>query len=96
MYKGTTPTIIFMFTDFDPTTADKVTVSFSNGLNITEENLDITADSISLWLSQEQTLAMPKGNVSVQINFLFEDGQRVATNKQNIDFNSNLLNEVMS
>lgn len=96
MYKGTTPTFIFTFTNFDPTTAEKVIVSFSNGLEVTEEDLDITSDSISLWLDQAQTLAMPKGNVIVQINFLFPDGQRAATNKQSVSWDSNLYNEVMS
>lgn len=96
MYKGTTPTFIFSFTDFDPTTAEKIIVSFSNGLEVTEEDLDVTSDSISLWLDQAQTLAMPNGNVNVQINFLFADGQRVASNVQTVVWNRNLHNEVMT
>lgn len=96
MYKGTTPTFIFSFADFDPTTADKVIVTFSNGLEVTEEDLDITSEAISLWLDQPQTLAMPAGNVNVQINFLFADGQRVATNIQTVVWNKNLHNEVMT
>lgn len=96
MYKGTTPTFIFTFSDFDPTTAEKIIVTFSNGLEITEEDLDVTAESISLWLDQSQTLKMPQGNVSVQINFLFADGQRVASTVQTIVWNRNLHNEVMA
>ena len=95
MYKGTTPTFIFSFADFDPTEAEKIIVSFSNGLEITEEDLDVTSDSISLWLDQAQTLSMPTGDVTVQINFLFADGQRVATNKTKVNFDRNLHNEVM-
>ena len=95
MYKGTTPTFIFSFADFDPTTADRIIVSFSNGLEVSEEDLDVTSDSISLCLDQAQTLYMPTGDVTVQINFLFADGQRVATNKAKVNFDRNLHNEVM-
>lgn len=101
MYKGTTPTIIFTFEDFDPTTAEKVVVTFSNGLRqpfleVETEDLEITANSISLWLSQAQSFAMPAGTVNVQVNFLFEDGQRAATNIQTITWEPNLHKEVMT
>lgn len=100
MYKGTTPTIIFTFEDFDPTTAEKVVVTFSNGpkpfLEVETEDLEITENSISLWLSQAQSFAMPAGTVNVQINFLFEDGQRAATNIQTITWTPNLHKEVMA
>lgn len=94
--RGTTPTFIFTFTDFDPTTAEKVVASFSNGLDITEEDMDITSESISVWLSQTQTLNMPQGGVTVQFNFLFQDGQRVATEAERIEWQNNLYEEVMS
>ena len=94
--KGTTPTIIFTFKDFDPTEAEKVIVSFSNGLEITEADMDFTSTSISVWLSQEQTLAMMQGSTTVQVNFLFQDGQRVATQPERIEWAKNLHNEVMS
>ena len=94
--KGTTPTFIFTFTDFDPTEAEKVIVTFSNGLEITEADMDFTSNSISVWLSQEQTLAMMQGIVTVQINFLFQDGQRVATQPERIEWARNLHNEVMA
>lgn len=97
MYKGTTPTFIFTFSDFDPTTADQIIVTFSNGLEITNdsENMEVTTNRISLWLDQTQTLAMPNGNVNVQINFLLGDGNRVATNVQTLVWSKNLHNEVM-
>lgn len=96
IYKGTTPTFVFTFADFDPTTASKVLCTFSNGLEITEADMDITSESVSIWLSQEQTLAMPQSSVSVQFNFLFADGQRAASIVKTIWFDRNLHNEVMS
>lgn len=97
MYKGTTPTFIFTFSDFDPTTAEQIIVTFSNGLEIMSgsENMEVTTNRISLWLDQTQTLAMPNGNVNVQINFLLADGNRVATNVQTLVWSKNLHNEVM-
>jgi hypothetical protein len=97
MYKGTTPTFIFTFSDFDPTTAEQIIVTFSNGLEIMSgnENMEVTTNRISLWLDQSQTLAMPNGNVNVQINFLLADGNRVATNVQTLVWSKNLHNEVM-
>lgn len=96
MYRGTTPTITFTFEDFDPTTAAKIIVTFSNGLELSGEDLDVSADSISCWLSQAQSLQMPRGNVSVQINFLFADGKRAATEIKTINWDRNLHNEVMT
>ena len=93
--KGTTPTFTFTFTDFDPTTAEKVIVSFSNGLEITESDMDFTSTSISIWLSQEQTLQVIESSSTVQINFLFADGQRVATQPERIEWAKNLHDEVM-
>ncbi len=97
MYKGTTPTFIFTFTNFDPTEAAQIIVTFSNGLEIMSgsENMEVTTNRISLWLDQTQTLAMPNGNVNVQINFLLADGNRVATNVQTLVWSKNLHNEVM-
>lgn len=93
--RGTTPTIIFTFTDFDPTEASKIIVSFSSGLEITQDDMDVTSNSISVWLSQRQTLDMSNNAESVQINFLYSDGQRAATRKKRIEWDENLHCEVM-
>ena len=94
-YKGATPTCIFTFADFDPTTAAKIICTFSNGLELTEEDMEVTSGSISIWLSQAQTLAMPEGKVGVQFNFLFADGQRSVSAKKAISWEDNLHDEVM-
>ena len=101
MYKGTTPTIIFDFpNDFDVTQAEKVLVTISAKgktlFNLSDESIDVEEHSVSVWLSQKQTLAMPVGEVSAQINLLYADGQRVATNISKIDWQKNLFDEVMA
>lgn len=101
MYKGTTPTIIFTFTDFDPTTADEIILTMSADrknplIEIEKADMSVDGTSISVWLSQEETLAFPVGNVYCQFNFVFEDGQRVASNIGTIVWNRNLHSEVIS
>ena len=101
MYKGTTPTLIFEFPNtFDVTDASVVLVTISAKgqtlIELTGEDIDIEEHSVSCWLSQEQTLAMPVGEVSAQINLLYDDGQRVATNICKFDWQKNLHNEVMA
>ena len=84
MFKGTTPTIIFNFPEtFDVTEASQVlvTISGSKGcpiIELTGDSIDVTEHSVSCWLSQWQTLAMPTGDAFAQINLLYADGQRVA------------------
>lgn len=100
MYKGTTPTFIFTFSDFDPTTADDVILTFSQDkrkplVEIGKDDMTIESNQISVWLSQEETLAFPMGRIFCQFNFSFEDGQRVASTIKDVEFNRNLHNEVM-
>ena len=101
MYKGTTPTIIFDFpNDFDVTQASKVLVTISAKgqtlFNKSNDNLAIEEHKVSLYLTQEETLSIPVGEVSCQINLLYADGSRVATNITKVDWSKNLYDEVMT
>lgn len=101
MYKGTTPTFVFTFADFDPTTADRIILTISADkrtpiLEIDKTDMTVDSESISIWLSQEETLAFPVGNIYCQFNFVFEDGQRVASNIGTIVWNRNLHSEVIA
>lgn len=101
MYKGTTPTFIFTFPeDFDPTDASKIIVTLSaKGVPVLEktgEDLTVDATTVSVYLSQEESFRMPVGEVQAQINLLYADGSRVATNIARIDWSRNLHGEVMA
>lgn len=101
MYKGTTPTFIFTFSNFDPTTADDIILTFSYDkrkpvMEIGKDDMIIESDRISIWLSQEETLSFPMGKIFCQFNFSFADGQRVASTIKDIEFSRNLHSEVMS
>ena len=100
MYKGTTPTFIFTFTDFDPTQAEEIILTFSVDqktplLEKHTEDLTIESDNISVALTQEETINFPKGNMYCQFNFKYSDGSRVASAICSIDWANNLHREVM-
>lgn len=96
--RGTTPTFTFAFTeaDLDLTEASHVYVTFSQGLRVltkTGESLEVEEKSISVYLSQRETL-MFNGNVEAQANWT-ASGSRVASNVVTIDFSKQLLNKVV-
>ena len=101
MYRGTTPTFIFTFPEeFDPTLAQSVILTFSANkkdaiLEKTEQDLQISSQSIQVSLTQEETLLFPSGRIYYQINFYYGNGQRISTDIQLIVFEYNLHNKVM-
>lgn len=102
MVRGTTPTFIFN-TPVDLTQAISVYVTFSEMdddviLTKTGTDLDITAESVSVFLTQEETLSFPNGKVKVQLNWLYADGSRVkraCSNQKTIIAADNLIDEVI-
>lgn len=98
MYKGTTPTLTFTFTDFDPSSADKLILTFVSGKSkweFTEADVICDSTSVMLTLTQEQTLSFPVGTLTAQINFLMADGVRFVTKPTQFDVQKNLYEEVM-
>ena len=103
--RGTTPTYILTFPDtIDLTTMDdiKVTIADSSyNTLLTFEKADLTIDttSISVFLSQEQTLALPLGTLLIQVNMTFTEGgfvKRIASEIVRVQSAKNLFEEVMS
>lgn len=99
--KGATPTLTFTFKEYDPTIPQKVVLTFArkdNGkvlLEIWEDDLEITEHTIKCFLTQEQTLSFPKGEISVQFNFVYADGKRIPSEETYITFDRNLHDEVI-
>lgn len=96
MYRGTTPTLTLSFPEGTDFTGATVYVSLSSDdrtelLRITD--LDIQDNVISLYLTQEQTLALPR-RVLIQVNWTYGN-QRACSNIVGIDTQSNLINEVL-
>lgn len=97
--KGTTPTFTLTFEDIDLTSAAHVYVTFkgSGGSLITkaDDDLAITATTISIYLSQTETLALSKGAVAIQANWTYGDGSRAASEIVNYALSENLLGQVV-
>lgn len=101
--KGTTPTYIFETTAaINLTDATGVWVTFADQseqeiFTKTGADLDISAQSVAVFLTQTETLNLP-ANFKVQINWTFDDNgteKRAASNKMVMGATSNLINEVL-
>ena len=84
MRRGTTPTHTFK-TDLDLTTAEVIYITYEQGDKVvfekTKEDLTVTAEEITLDLTQADTLALsPIGKVYFQIRAKLPGGKAVASN----------------
>ena len=101
MYKGSTPTFTFTFDeDFDPSSATSVILTFSaNGINAilekTKSELTIDSHSVTIKLTQAETLLFPAGRLYCQLNFVMSDGTRLPTDIAIVMFDNNLHDEVI-
>lgn len=106
IYTGTTPTYTLTFEDENLDFGDAneiiVTIADTNDMPILElfgEELEVEEKKISFSLTQEQTLAMPRGNLPVQVNWTYMSGQQVkraCSNIVNVNFRKNLHRKVMA
>lgn len=101
MIRATTPTLVLTLTGdntLDITQADNVYVTmmqFGEPLTKTGEDLELTAKTITLHLTQQETLLFVEDvPVSIQINWI-ADGERFATPIHQITVGRQLLSEVM-
>lgn len=101
MYRGTTPTYTFTLPEcVDMTQATDVFVTFSRTdmsliFTKTGEDLGVTEHSVSVYLTQEETLSFPNAKVAVQLNWLLPGRKRACSNILFITAKQNLINEVI-
>lgn len=82
--RGTTPTYRLKLNDenVDLTLANNVYVSFKGqygGIEKTGEDLTISAHQVDVYLNQTETLKFTEGEIEIQINWTYTDGQRACT-----------------
>ena len=97
MYRGTTPTLTLTFPEGTSFANTTVYVSLSDDrrneiMRVTD--LSIEDNIISLYLDQEQTLALPP-IVLIQVNWTYGTGERACSNVVSFDTKRNLINEVL-
>lgn len=96
MYRGVTPTLTLTFPEGTDFSGSAVYVSFSDQKRnelIRMENPPIEDNVISIFLTQEQTLALP-AYVLIQVNWTYGN-KRACSNIVSIDTKRNLINEVL-
>lgn len=82
--RGSTPTYNFKLKDeytesVDLTLANHVYVTFEQGkveLRKQDTDLGITSTTITLHLTQKETLSFKKGSLDIEINVTYDDGGR--------------------
>lgn len=80
--RGTTPQNTFEV-PIDLTTCDVIYITYSQYgatvFEIEKDDIEVSADKLVVSLTQEQTLALKKGAVSIQIRARYPDGTAVAS-----------------
>ena len=99
--RGVTPTFTLKFNEesLDLTQAANVYVTFSYGKGkITKGANDITVreNEVDVFLSQQETLAFPIGVVEIQVNWVYGNGVRGASDCVSYKFSKQLLDRVVS
>lgn len=101
IYKASTPTITANLPEgIDLTNALKVYVSFARADKtfLTVKDPVIEDNKVIVFLTQEQTLAFPAGDVQMQINWTFDDGEKILRQPTTIGvirIKRNLYDDVM-
>lgn len=83
MYRGTTPLNIFTV-DADLTTAEVIYITYKQGCQVVIEKdideIEVTANKLTLRLSQEDTLKFDYREVEIQIRARYPDKTAIASN----------------
>ena len=100
MVQATTPTFILTLpNDVDLSIANDVWFTMRQGCTCIQkhgEELNIEANVVSVYLAQEETLKLTKGNASIQLNWVYENGERACSEIKAIPVTENLLKEVIA
>lgn len=104
MIRATTPTLtlrIINNPDIDLTQATNVYVTIASPVSTitkTGPDVEVEAQSVSCWLTQEETLSFRQGDAEVQLNWTYADAdgtKRAATRIKKVNIGRQLLPEVV-
>lgn len=99
MVQGITPTITMNFAntvDFSEIT--NMYFTLTQGRHVikkTGEDVVISGHSVSVYLSQVDTIKLEVGEAEIQLNWAYADGSRACSNIVTIEISKNLLREVI-
>ena len=99
MVQATTPTFILTLPDtVDLSQAANIYFSLrQKNVNIEKSNDDLTVDgqTVSVYLSQAETLQLVSGAAQIQLNWTYANGSRACSNIVSVQVTENLLKEVV-
>lgn len=104
MISGTTPTLTCRLSDstINLEEADDVFFTITQGstsITKTGENLEVSGNSVAVWLTQEDTFKMRPGyDAKIQLNWIYRDGdgiKRMASKVKQITVDEQLLMRVI-
>lgn len=99
MYQATTPTFVLTLpNEVDLTQAKTVMFSFRQGgfaLDKSGNDLTVEPNTVSVYLSQAETVGLRNGLAQIQLNWAYDDGSRACTNIVNVSINPNLYEAVI-
>lgn len=104
MYRGTTPTFIFTLPDtVDLGEASHVYVSFAlkdgrDLMTLTGDALEVEKNTVSVFMTQEETLALPVGTILTQLNWTYTEGgqsKRACSDIQKVYLQKSLEDKVL-
>ena len=101
IFKGTTPTLSLIFDEgTDLSKANHIVVTFATDyskaiLEKVDDELTVSGNTVEIAFTQAETLWFKPGKMLVQVNLLYSDGSRVASNIGTIHWVENLKDEVM-
>lgn len=83
MFRGTTPTNVFNV-DVDLTNAEVIYITYKQQNKVvfekTKDDITATAQTLTVKLTQEETLKLTEREVEIQIRARFSDGTALASN----------------
>lgn len=100
MVQATTPTFILTLpAAVDLSEATKVVFSAAQEQYVIEKTgtaLTIDGQTVSVYLTQAETLKLHAGTLKLQLNWIYADGSRAATDIKSVRVTENLLKKVIS
>jgi hypothetical protein len=99
--QATTPTFIITVPNYiDLSTVDNLCFSLKQNNNVLihkyMDSLAVDGQTVSVFLTQLDTLQLSAGQATIQLNWLYGDGTRGGTREEVITVLDNLLKEVMT
>lgn len=99
MVQATTPTLVLTLpNDVDLSEPAHFYFTLKQGSTVIEkQDADLVIDehTVSVYLSQAETLQLREGSVSIQLNWTYTNGSRACSNIVTVQVSENLLKEVV-